>query len=65
MLVISRNSTFVYKDKAVDFKQEGKELGVKYVFEDSVRKAGTRIRAYNLHYVYQSDLYSDGYFSEM
>jgi TolB-like protein len=43
-LVIARNSTFVYKGKAVDVKQVGRELGVRYVLEGSVRKAGNRIR---------------------
>jgi adenylate cyclase len=44
LLVIARNSTFTYKGKAVDIKQVGKELGVKYVLEGSVRKAGNFIR---------------------
>ncbi len=42
--VIARNSTFTYKGKAVDIKQVGRELGVRYVLEGSVRKAGTRVR---------------------
>jgi len=42
--VISRNSSFVYKAKAVDAKQIGRELGVDYILEGSVRKAGTRLR---------------------
>jgi len=42
--VIARNSTFVYKDKAVDVKQVGRELGVRYILEGSVRKAGNRVR---------------------
>ena len=42
--VIARNSSFVYKGKAVDIKQVGRELGVRYVLEGSVRKAGNRIR---------------------
>ena len=42
--VIARNSTFVYKGKAVDVKQVGRELGVRYVLEGSVRKAGNRVR---------------------
>jgi TolB-like protein len=42
--VISRNSTFVYKGHAVDVKQVGRELGVRYVLEGSVRKSGTRVR---------------------
>jgi TolB-like protein/Tfp pilus assembly protein PilF len=43
-LVIARNSTFVYKNVAVDIKAIGRELGVQYVLEGSVRKAGNRIR---------------------
>jgi TolB-like protein/cytochrome c-type biogenesis protein CcmH/NrfG len=43
-LVIARNSTFVYKGLAVDVKQAGRELGVDYVIEGSVQKAGDRIR---------------------
>jgi adenylate cyclase len=42
--VIARNSTFTYKGRAVDVKQVGRELGVRYVLEGSVRKAGNRIR---------------------
>jgi adenylate cyclase len=42
--VIARNSSFVYKGKAVDMKQVSRELGVRYVVEGSVRKAGNRIR---------------------
>jgi len=42
--VIARNSSFVYKGKAVDVRQAAKELGVRYVLEGSVRKAGDRIR---------------------
>lgn len=42
--VISRNSSFTYKGKAVDLKQVGRELGVRYVLEGSVRKAGSRVR---------------------
>ena len=42
--VIARNSTFTYKGKAVDVKQVGRELGVRYVLEGSVRKAGNRVR---------------------
>jgi adenylate cyclase len=43
-LVIARNSTFTYKGQAVDVKRVAKELGVRYVLEGSVRKAGSRIR---------------------
>ena len=42
--VIARNSSFVYKGKAMDIKQVGRELGVRYVLEGSVRKSGNRIR---------------------
>ena len=42
--MIARNSTFTYKGKAVDVKQVGRELGVRYVLEGSVRKAGNRVR---------------------
>jgi adenylate cyclase len=42
--VIARNSTFTYKGKAVDVKQVGRELGVRYVLEGSIRKAGNRVR---------------------
>ncbi len=38
LFVIARNSSFVYKGKAVDIKQVGRELGVRYVLEGSVRK---------------------------
>ena len=44
LLVIARNSTMIYKGKAVDVKKVGKELGVRYVLEGSVRQAGNRIR---------------------
>ena len=42
--VIARNSSFTYKGKAVDVKQVGRELGVRYVLEGSVRKSGNRVR---------------------
>ena len=44
LFVIARNSTFVYKDRAVDVKQVSRELGVRYVLEGSVRRAGKRLR---------------------
>jgi len=44
LFVIARNSSFTYKGKAVDIKQVGRELGVRYVLEGSVRKAGNRMR---------------------
>ena len=42
--VIARNSSFTYKGKSVDVKQVGRDLGVRYVLEGSVRKAGNRLR---------------------
>jgi adenylate cyclase len=44
LFVIARNSTFTYKGRAVDVKQVGRELGVRYVLEGSVRKGGGRVR---------------------
>jgi len=44
MHVIARNSSFTYKGKPVDVKQVGRDLGVRYVLEGSVRKAGNRVR---------------------
>src|SRR5690348_1615933 len=44
LFVIARNSTFTYKGQPVDVKQVGRELGVRYVLEGSVRKAGQRVR---------------------
>jgi TolB-like protein/class 3 adenylate cyclase/Flp pilus assembly protein TadD len=44
LFVIARNSSFTYKGRAVDVRQVGRELGVRYVLEGSVRKAGNRIR---------------------
>jgi adenylate cyclase len=44
LLVISRNSTFVHKGKAVKVQEVAREFGVEYVLEGSVRKAGSRIR---------------------
>ena len=44
LFVIARNSSFVYKGKPVDVRQVGRELGVRYVLEGSVRKAGHRVR---------------------
>jgi adenylate cyclase len=43
-LVIARNSTFAYQGKSIDLKQVRQELGVRYVLEGSVRKAGRRVR---------------------
>ncbi len=44
LFVIARNSSFQYKGKAIDVRQVGRELGVRYVLEGSVRRAGDRIR---------------------
>jgi TolB-like protein/class 3 adenylate cyclase/tetratricopeptide (TPR) repeat protein len=44
LFVIARNSSFTYKGQAVDVKQVGRELGVRYVLEGSVRKSGGRVR---------------------
>jgi len=44
LFVIARNSTFTYKGQSVDVKQVARELGVRYVLEGSVRKAGGRVR---------------------
>src|SRR5207248_6030151 len=44
LFVIARNSCFTYKARAVDVKQVGRELGVRYVLEGSLRKAGNRVR---------------------
>jgi adenylate cyclase len=44
LFVIARNSCFTYKGRAVDVKQVGRELGVRYVLEGGLRKAGNRIR---------------------
>jgi hypothetical protein len=44
LFVIARNSSFTYKGKAIDVTQVARELGVRYVLEGSVRKAGQRVR---------------------
>jgi TolB-like protein len=44
LFVIARNSSFTYRGRAVDVKQIGRELGVRYVLEGSVRRAGSRLR---------------------
>ena len=44
LFVIARNSSFTYKGKAIDVKQVARELGVRYVLEGSMRKAGNRVR---------------------
>jgi adenylate cyclase len=44
LFVIARNSCFIYKGRAVDVKQIGRELGVRYILEGSLRKSGNRVR---------------------
>jgi TolB-like protein/Flp pilus assembly protein TadD len=44
LFVIARNSSFIYKGKAVDVRQIGRDLGVRYVLEGSIRRAGRRLR---------------------
>jgi hypothetical protein len=44
LFVIARNSSFTYKGRHVDVRQVGRELGVRYVLEGSVRRGGPRIR---------------------
>ena len=44
LLVIARNSSFQYRDKSIDMKRLGRELGVEYLVEGSLRKAGNRLR---------------------
>src|SRR5262245_7195422 len=44
LFVIARNSSFTYKGRTIDVKQVGRELGVRYLLEGSVRKAGERVR---------------------
>ena len=44
LFVIARNSSFIYKGRAVDVRQVGRDLGVRYVLEGSIRRGGTRLR---------------------
>jgi TolB-like protein len=44
LFVIARNSSFVFKSRAIDVKRVGRELGVRYVLEGSVRKSANRVR---------------------
>jgi TolB-like protein/Tfp pilus assembly protein PilF len=44
LFVIARNSSFIYKGRAVDVKEVGRDLGVRYVLEGSIRKAGGKLR---------------------
>jgi adenylate cyclase len=66
LFVVARNSSFTYKNRSVDVRQIGRELGVRYVLEGSVRKAGSRVRitaqlvdALNGHHVW-ADRYDRG-----
>ena len=43
LFVISRNSTFIYKGQPIDVKAVGRELGVRYVLEGSVRRSGNQV----------------------
>ncbi len=45
LVVIARNSSFTFKGRAVDAKQVGRELGVRYLLQGSVRRCGERVRA--------------------
>jgi adenylate cyclase len=44
LFVVARTSSFTYKDQAVDIRQAGRELGVRYILEGSVRRAGQKVR---------------------
>jgi TolB-like protein len=44
LFVIARNSSFIYKGKAIDVRHAGRELGVRYILEGGVRKVGQRLR---------------------
>jgi TolB-like protein len=44
LFVIARNSSFAYKGRAIDVRQIGRELGVRYILEGSIRKAGSKVR---------------------
>jgi adenylate cyclase len=61
LFVIARNSSFTYKGQAVDVKQVGRELGVRYVLEGSVRKADGRvsITAQLIHAIADAHLWAD------
>jgi len=63
LFVIARNSAFQYRDKAVDVRRIGRELGVQYVVEGSVRKMGgqVRITAQLIHTVNGNHLWADRY----
>jgi TolB-like protein len=61
LVVIARNSSFTYKGQAVDVKQVGRDLGVRYVLEGAVRKAGARVRvtAQLIDALYGTHLWAD------
>ena len=65
--VIARNSSFTYKGRAVDIRQVGRELGVRYVLEGSVRKGGNRVRitAQLIDAVSGKHLWADRYDGEL
>ena len=67
MFVIARNSSFTYKDKAVKVQQVGRDLGVRYVLEGSVQKAGERLRitAQLIEAATGEHLWADGYDREL
>jgi TolB-like protein/class 3 adenylate cyclase len=67
LFVIARNSSFAYKGKSPDIRQVGRELGVRYVLEGSVRKAGNRVRITGqlIDASNGSHIWSDGFDSEM
>jgi len=44
LIVVARNSTFMYKDQAVNIQEVGTELNVRYALEGSVRKSGDQVR---------------------
>ena len=65
--VIARNSSFIYKGKAVDVKRVARELGVRYVLEGSVRKGGNRVRitAQLIDAATNNHIWADRYDGEM
>jgi TolB-like protein len=65
--VIARNSTLVYKSHAIDLRQVGRELGIRYVLEGSVRRSGQRIRvsAQLLDAIHGSYIWSEKYDREL
>jgi len=67
MFVISRNTAFPYKDKRVDTKQVGRELGVRYVLEGSVHRSGNQVRvnAQLIHAETDAHLWADRFDGDM